>query len=111
MPPILTEFYAVPVQAHPSPHHEVCRQSISSKGDITPDPQHGKRTKQRRAIIVNIDLDRKPACLAMLGGGRTLSPRDMVCTSSGGMVKTLALSRSQQSPLVVRSYSSTLTLL
>jgi len=69
----------------------------------TPDPQHGKCTKQqRRTIIVNIDLDRKPACLAMPGGGRTLSPRDMVCTSSGEMVKTLALSRSQ-SPLVVRS--------
>ena len=31
--------------------------------------------------------------LAMLGGGRILSPRDMICTSSGGMLKTLALSR------------------
>ncbi|EJK50237.1 hypothetical protein THAOC_30814, partial [Thalassiosira oceanica] len=41
-------------------------------------------------------------CLAMLGGGRTSYPRGMVCTSSGGMVKTLALSR-RQSPLVVRS--------
>ena len=57
------------------------RHSTSSNGDITPDPQHGKRTKQRRTIIVNIDLGRKPACLAMLGGGRTLSPRDMVCTN------------------------------
>ena len=52
--------------------------------------------------LVNIDLDRKPVCLAMLGGGRTLSPRDMVCTSSGETVITLALSR-RQSPLVVRS--------
>ena len=55
-----------------------------------PDPQHGKLTKQQRTIIVDTDLNRKPACLAMLGGGRTLSPRDMVCTNSGGTAKTLA---------------------
>ena len=28
--------------------------------------------------------------LPMFGGGRTLSPRDMVCTNSGGTAKTLA---------------------
>ena len=52
--------------------------------DTTPDPRHGKLIKQPRTIIVDIDLDRKPARLAMLDGGRNLSPRDMVCTSSGG---------------------------
>ena len=75
--------------------------STYSNGGTTPDPPHGRHTKQRTTIIVNIDPDQKPACLAMLGGGRTLSPRDMVCTNSGATVKTLALSRSQ-SPSVVR---------
>ena len=65
-----------------------------------PDPQHGKLTKQQRTIIVNTDLNRKPACLAMLGGGRTLSPRDMVCTNSGGTAKTLAPYRRQSTSVV-----------
>ncbi|EJK51514.1 hypothetical protein THAOC_29308 [Thalassiosira oceanica] len=78
-------------------------QHLLKKGDTTPDPQHGKLIKQRRITIVDTETDREqPACLAMLGGGRTSSPRDMVCTNSGGMVKTLTLSR-RQSPLVVRS--------
>ncbi|EJK64471.1 hypothetical protein THAOC_14788, partial [Thalassiosira oceanica] len=36
-----------------------------------------------------------------VGGGRTLSPRDMVCTNSGAMVKPSALSKIE-SPSVVR---------
>ncbi|EJK62931.1 hypothetical protein THAOC_16440 [Thalassiosira oceanica] len=62
--------------------------------------EHGKLIKQRRTIIVDTEPDQEPACLAMLGGGRTSSPKNMVCTNSGGMVKTLALSR-RQSFLVV----------
>ena len=48
----------------------------------------------------------------MLGGGRTLSPGDMICTSSGGMSKTLALYR-MQSTLVLRlvQYFKLLTIL
>ena len=71
------------------------RHSTFSKGDTMLDHQHGKLTKQQRTIIVNTDLNRKPACLAMLGGGRTLSPRDMVCTNSGETAKTLAPYRRQ----------------
>ncbi|EJK64761.1 hypothetical protein THAOC_14471 [Thalassiosira oceanica] len=51
----------------------------------------------------NLGDPRRDAAAApggMLGGGRISYPKDMVCTSSGGMVKTLALSRGQ-SPLVV----------
>ena len=96
--------HAVTVQARP--------RLPNSQGTGTAPPQTealrptlrtgGRPIKQRTTITADhIDPDQKPACLAMLGGGRTLSPRDMVCTNSGATVKTLALSRSQ-SPSVVR---------
>ncbi|EJK44726.1 hypothetical protein THAOC_36712, partial [Thalassiosira oceanica] len=68
---------------------------------------YAKRCEEPACRKTTMDPDQKPACLAslaVLGGGRILSPRDMVYTNSDATVKTLAPSKSQ-SPSVPASGS------